>query len=902
MRLAQGTRYALALLGLTLAIVVSLSAALLFEFTRATRDLRETAAASMDDALLLQYERRAVDLSVTLAQSLVNSIYLLDVDTVVTVVGALAELPDVNAVAVYDNRGLLFLKGTIPGIPAREVAAWVPNSTDDASDPSTEFRPDSISAMAPVRIANETIGHVLVNLSLTPIKSEIRDVRQEQDWRIDRGLSEGVQYSLLISAAFVLLSVGLAFVVGKRLSRPIAMLSDLARQVGRGIYELPQDIRGSGEIRTLVDSFISMARDLRETTVSKSYLDNILDGMLDGLIVAGPDQTIVTVNPACCRILDQEEEELIGQPVTAFLDAPPADPSPAAATRPREGTARVRGGGALPVLVSTAELPDSPALEPSTVWVFRDITRLVATQNALIGAMLEAERANHAKSQFLANMSHELRTPLNAIIGYSEILLEEAEDSGASETSDDLRRIHTAGQHLLRLINDVLDLSKIEAGRMDLTVTDFNVGTLVSEVAHTVGPMVDRNGNTLTIDCPADVPAMRSDEIKLRQILFNILSNAAKFTRNGRILLSVRSTTDADEAWLDITVDDTGIGMSKEQIDRIFQEFLQADNSTTREYGGTGLGLAISRRMAHMLGGEISVTSEEGAGSSFRVRLPATLPDDGTTTAQPEVPDRPGSPPSRRDSGRVVLMIDSDMDFLENAARQLIRWGFRVVAAGRTPEGLRLARELKPFAILFDPSTSDGDGAAALHELQAEPATRDIPVIILADGPAELEPTARVVERLAKPVDWRRLVRTLITQLPVRDGQTVLIVDADAETRTNLGASMSRSGWVVVEARDAREAIRRARKAVPALVVVDLPLAQMETTEFLDTVRGLSDPAPAPVVIVTAEKPSDNDVNNLGGMADTVVDRTSPGWIEAIQVLGGTLGQRPERVERALRG
>ena len=817
-------------------------------------------------------------------------------------VGALAELPDVNAVAVYDAKGLLFLKGRVPGIPAKEVAAWSPSAEDTDGGPSTEFRPDSISAMAPVRIANETIGHVLVNLSLKPIKSEIRDIRQEQDWRIDQGLSEGLQYSLLISTAFVVLSVGLAFVVGNRFSRPIAMLSELARQVGRGNYELPQSIRGSGEIRTLVDAFISMARDLRETTVSKSYLDNILDGMLDGLIVAGPDQMILTVNPACCRILDHREEELIGQPVTAFLDAPPADPSPAAAARPREGTARVRGGGALPVLVSTAELPDSPTLEPSTVWVFRDITRLVATQNALIGAMLEAERANHAKSQFLANMSHELRTPLNAIIGYSEILLEEAEDAGASGTSDDLRRIHAAGQHLLRLINDVLDLSKIEAGRMDLTLTDFNVGTLVSEVAHTVGPMVERNGNTLRIDCPADVPAMHSDEIKLRQILFNILSNAAKFTRDGQIVLTVRGSTDADGSWLDITVDDTGIGMSKEQIDRIFQEFLQADASTTREYGGTGLGLAISRRMAHMLGGEISVASAEGAGSSFRVQLPARLPDDTAATAQPDVPERPGAPPARRDSGRIVLVIDADTDFLESAARQLIRWGFRVVAAGRTSEGVRMARELKPFAILFDPSMSDEDGIATLRELREEPATSDIPVILLTGDEADVTPATNVAEYLSKPVDWHRLVRVLIGLLPIRDGQTVLIVDADAATRAPLSESMSRSGWAVVEAGNAREAIRQARKAVPTLVVVDLPIAEMETTEFLDTVRGLSDPAPAPVVIVTAEKPSDNDVNRLGGMADTVVDRTSPGWIETIQVLGGTLGQRPERVELALRG
>lgn len=904
MRLSQGTRYALALLGLTLTIVVGFSAALLFQFSLVTRDLRETAAYSMDDALLKQYERRAVDLSTTLAQSLVNSIYLLDVDTVVNVSESLVKLSDVNAVAVYDTKGLLYQKGTIPGVPSAELAANLPALRSPANESFTDFRPDSISATSPVRIANETIGHVLVNLSLTPIKAEIANVRVQQDRRIDEGLRDGFSIALLITAAFALITVLLAFVVGNRLSRPIHMLSRLARRVGQGNYEIPEGLSGSGEVRGLVDAFVSMARDLRRTTVSKAYLDNILHGMLDGLIVAGADARIITVNRACCRMLDYDERELLGQPVADFLDAPPPDQAPGAATRPREGTARIRGGGALPVLVSTAELPDSTAMEPCTIWVFRDITRLIATQNALIGAMLEAERANHAKSQFLANMSHELRTPLNAIIGYSEILMEEASDNGAAGMSDDLRRIHAAGRHLLSLINDVLDLSKIEAGRMELAAEDFEIATLVAEVVNTVNPMVERNRNSLRIDCPADIPKMHSDPLKLRQILFNILSNAAKFTTDGRIVLTVRAVTEADGAWLDFTIDDTGIGMSEEQLGRIFQEFRQADSSTTREYGGTGLGLAISRRMAHMLGGEISVVSEPDAGSSFRVRLPVRLPDDALVSGQAEeFVETPGHRANGRDSGRVVLVVDADTEFLELAARHLIRWGFRVVSATRCDEGLRLARELKPFAIIADSTLTADDGRSLVDGIGSGTMRDDIPVVLLSPAEGVGEPGAEsVVATLPRPVDWKHLAAVLIGQLPVRADQTVLLVDDDDAARTALRDTMARNGWTVAEAANAGDALREARATAPDLIVVDLPVADMEPAEFFDALTALTGPAMSPVVIVTTEKPSADDRNILDGKADTVVDRASAGWMEAVLILGGTLGHAPGRADPALGG
>jgi len=240
-------------------------------------------------------------------------------------------------------------------------------------------------------------------------------------------------------------------------------------------------------------------------------------------------------------------------------------------------------------------------------------------------AMAAATDANLAKSQFLANMSHELRTPLNAIIGYSEILQEESEELGLDQLSPDIKKIRTAAQHLLALINDILDLSKIEAGKMDLYLEEFGLFNLVRDVTSTIHPLVEKNSNRLEVNCPEEVGRMRADLTRIRQILFNLLSNAAKFTEQGTIRLDVSREDLKGVDWISFRVTDSGIGMSQENLKKVFQPFAQADASTTRKYGGTGLGLAISRRFCEMMGGDITVESEPGVGSTFTVMLPAVV-------------------------------------------------------------------------------------------------------------------------------------------------------------------------------------------------------------------------------------------------------------------------------------
>ena len=264
----------------------------------------------------------------------------------------------------------------------------------------------------------------------------------------------------------------------------------------------------------------------------------------------------------------------------------------------------------------------------------RDITRQKQTENEirrvnldLAAARDQALQANRAKSAFLANMSHELRTPLNAIIGYSEMLQEEAEETGESENIPDLEKIQGAGRHLLTLINDILDLSKIEAGKMDLYSEPFEIAPLIREVVATLQPLIDQNHNTVTVQVPDDIGSMKADITKVRQALFNLVSNAAKFTENGEITVAVDKQHHNGSGSVSFTVSDTGIGMTPEQRDNLFQYFAQADPSTTRKYGGTGLGLAISQRFCQMMGGDITVTSQVGAGSAFTIRLPAETPE-----------------------------------------------------------------------------------------------------------------------------------------------------------------------------------------------------------------------------------------------------------------------------------
>ena len=338
-----------------------------------------------------------------------------------------------------------------------------------------------------------------------------------------------------------------------------------------------------------------------------------------------------------------------------------------------------------------------------------------------------AEEANRTKSQFLANMSHELRTPLNAIIGYSEMLQEEAAEMEDNDFGPDLERINGAGKHLLGLINDVLDISKIEAGGMDVYLESFDVAPMVQDVVSTIQPIVEKSANELNVECSDELGVIYADMTKVRQGLFNLLSNASKFSENGTITLNVSRDTQEGEDWFNFAVSDTGIGMTEEQMSRLFEAFSQAEASTTRRFGGTGLGLAITQHFCQMMGGDVLVESEEGIGSTFTIRLPAVV-------VIPEEPsdDAPEQPlPDEDSAGDIVLVVDDDATVHDLIQRSLSGQGFRLVHAMGGQEGLRLARELRPQIITLDVMMPGMDGWAVLSALKAEPELADIPVIMV---------------------------------------------------------------------------------------------------------------------------------------------------------------------------
>jgi PAS domain S-box-containing protein len=508
---------------------------------------------------------------------------------------------------------------------------------------------------------------------------------------------------------------------------------------------------------------------------TKNYTENILRSLMNALIVVAPDGAIQAVNIAACRLLGYSEAELVGWPMTKVLaasDIASPDQETGLADVIRHGALhgvekvyRTKDGRSIPVLFSGSIMYDDAGRVQGIVCIAQDITERKQAEE-LRRQKEAAEEANRAKSTFLANMSHELRTPLNAIIGYSEMLLEETTDQGQSAMLPDLEKIRTAGKHLLTLINAILDLSKIEAGKIELVLETFGVSGLIAEIVTTIKPLLERNGNTLEVHGADTGDLMHADPVRVRQCLLNLLSNACKFTEQGTITLQVRRVTESGGDWLIFRVTDTGIGMTPEQQSRLFQDFSQADASTTRKYGGTGLGLAISQRFCHMMGGDIMVESSPGQGSTFTLLLPAEVqkrPSIATVQREQKADTVIQTAlPHGSDGQHIVLVIDDDPVSLDLIVRLLTKKGLHVVATSSGRVGLWLAQILRPAAITLDLKMPDMDGWAVLTALRADPLLASIPVIVLTIMDDEhLSYTLGASGYLAKPIDPERLIMML---------------------------------------------------------------------------------------------------------------------------------------------
>ena len=512
-----------------------------------------------------------------------------------------------------------------------------------------------------------------------------------------------------------------------------------------------------------------------------------------------------------------------------------------------------------------------------------DITESKRAQEEMRRARLAAEEASRSKSQFVANMSHELRTPLNAIIGYSELMREEAEEMDLPSFVKDLLKIEGAGKHLLELINSVLDIAKIEAGKMDVHAERFEVAAMVKEVTATIAPVVEKNGNHFEVSVAPDVGVMQSDLTKLRQSLFNLLGNAGKFTKEGIISLKVTREAVQDREFVLFRVSDTGVGMTREQSEKLFKAFTQADASTTRKFGGTGLGLAITREFSRLLGGETTVESALGRGSTFTLRLPADLasapaPDADVAVVEADITDL-----SKVLQQPLVLLIDDDATVHELVRRFLQKEGFRTVCAQSGVEGIELAKKLQPSVIVLDVMMPTMDGWSVLTRLKGDPSVSDIPVVMLTmvDN-KEMGFSLGVDDYMLKPIERGNFVSVLRKYCSLNLPPTVLVVEDDPTTRDLLRSSLEREEFAVVEACDGVAGLEMLASIRPALILLDLMMPKLDGFEFARHVRSHPEWRDIPIVVMTAKNITSDDRHRLDGLVSRILQKGAYGREELL--------------------
>jgi len=596
------------------------------------------------------------------------------------------------------------------------------------------------------------------------------------------------------------------------------------------------------------------------------------------IIVSENDQNVLHLNPSFCEIVGKDANALLGKPLSSIFTETEKSKELAGiingtSSERKEFHFRRPDGAEAYVMVSRVALDYRG--EKAVIASFVDIHDRVQAEIELRQAKEAAESASRVKSSFLANMSHELRTPLNAIIGYSEILIEDATDRADKASMGDLEKIQAAGKHLLGLINDILDLSKIEAGRMDVYLEHVFLTRLVDEVKTIVEPMMKKNGNTLLVDCPQDIGSLQTDLTKLKQSIINLLSNAAKFTKNGTVTLRLARETRDGAPWVKFEVIDSGIGMTDEQMGRLFQAFTQADSSTTRNFGGTGLGLTITRHFCAMLGGSIEVKSKPAQGSTFIIVLPdratKVMAEDGLDGDHPAVRHEPVP-------GDIhVLVVDDDPAVHDVLAATLGKEGYQITHAKDGIEALHLMRTHPPDVVTLDVMMPKMDGWSVLGIMKSEPQLAHIPVIMLTIvDHRNLGFSLGASEYMTKPIDRNRLI-ALIEKFAVsrRDG-TVLVIDDDPDVRAMVKATIDDVGMKATTVANGKAALDwLASHPQPALVLLDLMMPKMDGFEFLERVRQNPHYVDLPIVVLTAKELTDNERSYLAERTLLVLSKSA---------------------------
>jgi PAS domain S-box-containing protein len=681
------------------------------------------------------------------------------------------------------------------------------------------------------------------------------------------------------------------------LTKPIEPLQLISR-VKTYLRFIQQEHKNTAELRLANEQLQTEINERKQAQADLAHLSRqnqlILDAAGEGICGLDLQGNISFINPAAARMLKYTPEELIGRHYhQTILHAHPNGKQFTLAECPilnalakkdfnhiENEVFWCRDGKPFPVEYIATPLIEEEQVT-GVVITFNDITVRKATEAALQHAKEAAEQANLAKSQFLANMSHELRTPLNAIIGYSEILIEEAReeaiDAGLSpdemDSITDLNKIHDAGKHLLGLINDVLDISKIEAGKMDIYNETFPVAEMLQEVLSTIQPLIAKKNNTLKVEVAENLGTLFTDLTKLRQMLLNLLSNASKFTEQGLIQLSITTENRDGIAWILFSISDTGIGMTSEQQAKLFKAFTQADNSTTRKYGGTGLGLVITKRFAEMLGGTIIVTSEVGKGSTFTIHLPIRIEQELSKENQARLEVIQSESTIAQET--TILVIDDDPMVHHLLRKKTDKLGYQMITANNGQEGLRLAHEHHPSAILLDIVMPQMDGWDVLSVLKNDPELAAIPVIMLSLlEDKTLGYSLGATDYLVKPINYERFMAVLHKHhLDVKTSAPVMVVEDDNSIREMMGRILKNAGWQVDLAENGLIALEHLKQNLPALILLDLMMPEMDGFEFVSILRQEPSYADIPVVVLTAKDITTEDRQRLHSGVETIFQK-----------------------------
>ncbi|MBP2233975.1 signal transduction histidine kinase/DNA-binding response OmpR family regulator/HAMP domain-containing protein/ElaB/YqjD/DUF883 family membrane-anchored ribosome-binding protein [Sinorhizobium kostiense] len=775
-----------------------------------------------------------------------------------------------------------------------EVDAYVETALQAADSYTQDNRIVGNAFLARARTHSSSVDENL-NKLVEQVKADADAARAEVVAQTEKTATAAA----ILVGVLVLVGSFLTFLVLRSIVVPLRRLNRVIGDLTEGRYdvEIPE---GRG------DELGAMARTLslfRQSAIEKQRLEGeaerqrrtiaaALEAISDGFVLYDPDDRILVANSKYCEIFSSHSpSELRGKSFREVLEQNLASGqadlegmSPQEWLKDRLSRHRDPAGlsdekrvGDKWVRITKRKIPDG-----GTVAVYTDITELKQRQVELERAKSKAESASEAKSHFLASMSHELRTPLNAIIGYSEMLIEEARDHEEDDLVPDLEKIASAGRHLLSLINDILDLSKIEANKMEVFLETFDLTDLLRDVSATVAPLMAKNRNEFIQDLDGDLGTMHSDQTKLRQNLFNLLSNAAKFTSGGQVQLSVRRENRANGDWLVFKVSDTGIGMTPEQQDRLFNAFTQADASTTRNYGGTGLGLSITRSFCRMIGGVIKVDSEVGKGSVFTMEVPARIQrkaDEATSTELSAMIT----------PGRTALVIDDDPAARKLIAKALAEAGLASIEAASGAEGLAAARAHRPAAIILDIIMPHQDGWSVLRTLKSDPELCTIPVIlatILADR--ELGLSLGAVEYLTKPIDTDKLIQTI--EAHGGSNREVLVIDDDQASREFLRRILVKRNWTVHEAADGVRGIEMMKRLLPRLVLLDLLMPEMDGFQTLNEMQRSPDLQNIPVVVVTSKDLSAKELSWLRERAVAVVNKGATSRSQLVAALERQIG------------